>query len=147
MSVQGTNLSLSQIIVLSDGYSIHEEWDGPYSHYPKGSCLKELWPLCSWRLEESIFFQHFTTLLPYAANSADPFAKENQPFPFCPIPSLICPVQVYFWRQGFVSSLKQYFLATITQALGTYHGLTLLETLKCEKGRLDPMVMSRLKPP
>ncbi|XP_075003058.1 uncharacterized protein LOC142080854 [Calonectris borealis] len=27
---------------LKDGYSIREVWDGPYSHYPKGSPLKEL---------------------------------------------------------------------------------------------------------
>lgn len=145
MSMQETDLSLSQIVVLSDGYSIREVWDGPYSHYPRGSPLKELWPLCSWRLEESVFFQLFTTLLPYAAKSANLFTKEKQPFPFYPIPPLICPVQVYFWRRGLVSSLKQSFLAAATQALWSYHGLTLLETLKCEKGHLDPMVMSRLK--
>lgn len=79
MSMQETNLSLSQIILLSDGYSIREVWDDPYSHYPKGSSLKELWPLCTWRLEESIFFQLFTTLLPYVANSTNLFAKEKQP--------------------------------------------------------------------
>lgn len=60
MSMQETNLSLSQIIALSDGYSIHEVWDSPYPHYPKGIPLKELWPLCSWRREESVFFQLFT---------------------------------------------------------------------------------------
>lgn len=79
MSMQETNLSLSQIILLSDGYSIHEVWDDPYSHYPKGSSLKELWPLCTWRLEKSIFFQLFTIPLPYVANSTNLFAKENQP--------------------------------------------------------------------
>jgi len=42
MSMQETKLSLSQIIVLSDGYLIREVWDGPYSHYPRGSPLKEL---------------------------------------------------------------------------------------------------------
>lgn len=37
-----TNLTLSQIIVLSDGYSIHEVQHSPYSHYPKGSLLNAL---------------------------------------------------------------------------------------------------------
>lgn len=146
MSMQETNLSLSPIIVLSDGYSIREIRDGPYSRYPKGSPLKELWPLCSWCLEESIFCQLFTTLLPYAANSTNVSAKEKQPFPFCPFPPLICPVWVYFWRRGLISSQKTpSFLATTPRALWPYHDLTLLETLKCEKGHLDPMVMSRLK--
>lgn len=74
--MQGTNFSLSQIILLSDGYSILEVWDDPYSHYPKGSSLQELWPLCTCRLEESIFFQLFTTLLLYVASSTNLFAKE-----------------------------------------------------------------------
>lgn len=77
--MQETNLSLSQIILLSDGYSICEVWDDPYSYHPKGCSLKELWPLCTWRLEESIFFQFFTALLPYVANSTNLFAKEKQP--------------------------------------------------------------------
>lgn len=30
------------LLYFSDGYSICEVWDGPYSRYPKGSPLKEL---------------------------------------------------------------------------------------------------------
>lgn len=56
MSMKETNLTLSQIFALSDGYSIHELWDSLYSHYPKGIPLKEcgLFALVG---ERKVFFQ------------------------------------------------------------------------------------------